>query len=114
MAELNELLEQAVSEAEGLAQEAAHAQETVERLLQLAASMEAAVETGAGEARARLEQLSLRLSEAEAELAQESAGARGGAAAGRARVARAARAGAGLPRARRAPTSRRSAPSATS
>ena len=42
MAELNELLEQAVSEAEGLAQEAAHAQETVERLIQLAASMEAA------------------------------------------------------------------------
>jgi hypothetical protein len=78
MAELNELLEQAVSEAEGLAQEAAHAQETVERLLQLAASMEAAVETGAGETRARLEQLSLRLSEAEAELAQESAGARAG------------------------------------
>jgi len=78
MAELNELLEQAVSEAEGLAQEAAHAQETVERLIQLATSMEAAVETGAGEARARLEQLSLRLSEAEAELAQESAGARAG------------------------------------
>lgn len=78
MAELNELLEQAVSEAEGLAQEAAHAQETVERLVQLAVSMEAAVETGAGEARARLEQLSLRLSEAEAELAQESAGARAG------------------------------------
>jgi hypothetical protein len=40
--------------------------------------MEVAVETGAGEARARLEQLSLRLAEAEAELAQESAGARGG------------------------------------
>lgn len=78
MAELNELLEQAVSEAEGLTQEVAHAQETVERLIQLAASMEAAVETGAGEARARLEQLSLRLSEAEAELAQESAGARAG------------------------------------
>lgn len=78
MAELNELLEQAVSEAEGLSQEAAHAQETVERLVQLAASMEAAVETGAGEARARLEQLSLRLSEAEGELAQESAGARAG------------------------------------
>jgi hypothetical protein len=78
MAELNELLEQAVSEAEGLAQEAAHAQETVERLIQLAASMEAAVETGSGETRARLEQLSLRLSEAEAELAQESAGARSG------------------------------------
>jgi flotillin len=78
MAELNELLEQAVSEAEGLAQEAAHAQETVERLVQLAASMEAAVATGSGETRARLEQLSLRLSEAEAELAQESAGARAG------------------------------------
>jgi chromosome segregation ATPase len=78
MAELNELLEQAVSEAEGLSQEAAHAQETVERLLQLATSLEAAVETGGAEARARLEQLSLRLSEAEAELAQECAGARGG------------------------------------
>jgi hypothetical protein len=78
MAELNELLEQAVSEAEGLSQEAAHAQETVERLIQLANSLEAAVETGGAEARARLEQLSLRLSEAEAELAQESAGARAG------------------------------------
>ena len=76
MAELNELLQQAVSEAEGLSLEAAHAQETVERLLRHAAALETTVDAGASEARLRLEQLSVRLNEAEAELAQEGAHAR--------------------------------------
>jgi len=76
MAELNELLQQAVSEAEGLSVEAAHAQETVERLLRQAAALEMTVDAGASEARMRLEQLSVRLNEAEAELAQEGAHAR--------------------------------------
>jgi hypothetical protein len=76
MAELNELLQQAVSEAEGLSLEAAHAQETVERLLRHAAALEMTVDAGASEARLRLEQLSVRLNEAEAELAQEGAHAR--------------------------------------
>jgi archaellum component FlaC len=77
MAELNELLQQAVSEAEGLSLEAAHAQETVERLLRTASALEMTVDAGASEARSRLEQLSVRLNEAEAELAQEGAHARG-------------------------------------
>jgi hypothetical protein len=76
MAELNELLQQAVGEAEGLTQEAAHAQETVERLLRQAAALETTVDAGASETRVRLEQLSVRLNEAEAELAQEGAQAR--------------------------------------
>jgi hypothetical protein len=71
MAELNELLEQAVSEAEGLSQEAAHAQETVERLLRQASALEMTVDAGVSETRLRLEALSVRLNEAEAELAQE-------------------------------------------
>src|SRR5262245_12815201 len=77
MAELNELLQQAVSEAEGLSQEAAHAQETVDRLLRQASALETTVDAGASETRVRLEQLSVRLNEAEAELAQEGAHARG-------------------------------------
>lgn len=77
MAELNELLQQAVSEAEGLSLEAAHAQETVERLLRQASALEMTADAGSSEARLRLEQLSVRLSEAEAELAQEGAHARG-------------------------------------
>jgi chromosome segregation ATPase len=76
MAELNELLQQAVSEAEGLSLEAAHAQETVERLLRQASALEMTVDAGVSEARMRLEQLSVRLNEAEAELAQEGAHAR--------------------------------------
>lgn len=76
MAELNELLQQAVSEAEGLSLEAAHAQETVERLLRHAAALEMTVDAGVSETRLRLEQLSVRLNEAEAELAQEGAHAR--------------------------------------
>lgn len=76
MAELNELLQQAVGEAEVLSLEAAHAQETVERLLRQAAALEMTVDAGVSEARLRLEQLSVRLNEAEAELTQESANAR--------------------------------------
>lgn len=76
MAELNELLEQAVSEAEGLTQEAAHAQETAERLLRQASALEMTVDAGTSETRLRLEQLSARLNEAEGELAQEGATAR--------------------------------------
>jgi hypothetical protein len=76
MAELNELLQQAVSEAEGLSLEAAHAQETVERLLRQAAALEMTVDGGLSETRLRLEALSVRLNEAEAELAQEGANAR--------------------------------------
>jgi hypothetical protein len=76
MAELNELLQQAVGEAEVLSLEAAHAQETVERLLRQAAALEMTVDAGVSETRLRLEQLSVRLNEAEAELTQESANAR--------------------------------------
>jgi hypothetical protein len=77
MAELNELLQQGVSEADGLALEASHAQETVERLLRHASALEMTVDAGVSEARSRLEQLSIRLNEAEGELTQESAHARG-------------------------------------
>jgi archaellum component FlaC len=76
MAELNELLQQAVSEAEGLSLEAAHAQETVERLLRQASALEMTVDAGLSETRLRLEALSVRLNEAEAELAQEGANTR--------------------------------------
>jgi hypothetical protein len=76
MAELNELLQQAVSEADSLSLEAAHAQETVERLVRQAAALEMTVDAGVAETRLRLEQLSVRLNEAEGELAQEGAHAR--------------------------------------
>jgi hypothetical protein len=76
MAELNELLQQAVSEAEALSLEAAHAQETVERLLRHASALEMTVDAGVSETRLRLETLSVRLNEAEGELAQESTNAR--------------------------------------
>jgi hypothetical protein len=76
MAELNELLQQAVSEAEAVSLEAAHAQETVERLLRQASALEMTVDAGVSETRLRLESLAVRLNEAEAELAQESANAR--------------------------------------
>jgi hypothetical protein len=75
MAEMNEMLNQAVEEADGLSAEVVRANETVDRLVKLAMSLGESAETGGAEAQRRLELLSARLAEAEAEVTQQNAAA---------------------------------------
>lgn len=75
MAEMNELLSQAVEESDGLSAEVVRAHETVDRMLRLATSLGEGVEAGSVELQRRLEQLSVRLAEAEGELPQQSSAA---------------------------------------
>lgn len=75
MAEMNELLSQAVEESDGLSAEVVRAHETVERMLRLATSLGEGVEAGSLDLQRRLEQLSVRLAEAEGELPQQNSAA---------------------------------------
>lgn len=77
MADLNELLEQATAQADGLAGEAARAQQSVDRVLRLAASVSDGIEAGGAEARRVLEVLSTRLLEGEQDLVRENGTALG-------------------------------------
>ena len=75
MADMNELLNQAVDEADGLAAEVSRANETIERMVKLAMSLGENAETGGAEAQRRLDLLSARLTEAESEVTQQNAAA---------------------------------------
>ena len=75
MADMNELLNQAVEEADGLAAEVSRASETIERMVKLAVGLGESVEAGGADAQRRLDLLSTRLTEAEAEVTQQNAAA---------------------------------------
>jgi len=75
MADMNEMLNQAVEEADGLAAEVARANETIERMVKLAMSLGENAETGGAEAQRRLDLLTARLTDAESEVTQQNAAA---------------------------------------
>lgn len=78
MAEITELLRQAVDEVEGLSREALQAQEALTRLGRLASLLGERVETGATESHALMDQAAARVAEAEAELARDATAAAAG------------------------------------
>jgi hypothetical protein len=76
MAEINELLSRAADEAEGLADQATRARETVEEILRLGTTLNEAVEAVQAEGHERLDHLTSRLADAQQQLSREGASAR--------------------------------------